>query len=208
MSKRIRLARARAGVDPRRFQRHWRRAVEELMDRARPEAAVVGFALGEEERPYGGISMAWFAGEADLAGVPDDESLPTADEVVGVAVDEEVVRGADWLAARSVGDEWYVHMALTPRAPGLSREEFRRRWREHARPATNPVPESVRGLAYVQNHPRGEAPPYDAVNEAHFDDVEDLRRRVAYFAEHGIGQQPDDLFGVATFLAVHLERLR
>ncbi|MDZ7675385.1 MAG: EthD domain-containing protein [Acidimicrobiales bacterium] len=205
--KRIRLARARAGADPQRFQHDWRRAVEELMDRAQPDAAAVGFALDDADERYAGVSMAWFADEAHLHAAPDDESLPTAGEVIGLTVDEEIVRGAEWLGARSTSDEWYLHMALTPRAPGLTRAEFARRWRDHARGSANPLPDEIRGLAYVQNHPRGEAPPYDAVNEAHFDDLDGLRHRVDWFREHGIGAEPDELFGVAAFLALRVERL-
>ena len=66
------------------------------------------------------------------------------------------------------------------------------------------IPEDVRGLAYVQNHPLrdDDLSPYDAVNEVYFDDLDGLRRRVEWFRDNEIGQVPDDLFGATSFMAV------
>lgn len=64
----------------------------------------------------------------------------------------------------------------------------------------------VRGLAYVQNHPRprpaGEWP-YDALNEVWFDDLASLRGRIDWFSRNppGAASAGHDLFGQSWFLA-------
>jgi hypothetical protein len=133
---------------------------------------------------------------------------------VAVVVDEVVLRGADWLAERWLdGGPRYKHLALARRADGLSALEFSRRWREHAgqvggasssAPPT-PIPEDVRGQAYVQNHPvprpNGDWT-YDAVNEVYFDDLDRLLGRIRWFRDNRVGAQPAELFGASWFLAV------
>jgi hypothetical protein len=109
-----------------------------------------------------------------------------------VAVDEVVVRGADELAARwAASDERFKMMSFGRRNPALSRAEFVARWRAEAgRLSGDPIPDELRGLAYVQDHPLGDDPPLDAVNEVWFDDVDALRRRAEWFAARPI---PADL---------------
>lgn len=126
----------------------------------------------------------------------------------GIAVEEHALRGADWLAEnRDRGA--YRHLALARRAPGLTRAEFRRRWREHGgtvgtSAGTVSVPAAAQGAAYVQNHPTGDDPAYDAINEVFFTDLDALRQRVEWFAANP--PLPGELFGPTTFLAVEMQR--
>jgi hypothetical protein len=123
-----------------------------------------------------------------------------------VVATQHVVRGADWLEERwRTGGDRFKHMAFARRAEGLTPAEFARRWRSHAGSAGGvPIPEAARGRAYAQNHPLARTVgewPYDAVNEVWFDELDGLRRRVAWFAEnHDPGG--DELFGPSVFLAV------
>lgn len=48
---------------------------------------------------------------------------------------------------------------------------------------------------------------YDAVNEVYFDDLDGLRARIAWFAEHFDGVGEDDLAGESWFVAVREEAL-
>ncbi len=144
------------------------------------------------------VTVEWLAGE-----VPEPPG-PGVARVPGVVMAEEVVlRGEAWLEHRwRAGGERFKHMAFAPRAAGLGQAEFLARWRAHAGSAGGvPIPEAARGRAYVQDHPVPGEWPYDAVNEVWFDDLDGLRRRVEWFAEH---HDPggDDLFGPSRFLAV------
>ena len=86
--------------------------------------------------------------------------------------------------------------------PALARETFTERWRAEAgRLGAEIIPEEVRGLAYVQLHPVGDDPPFDAVNQAWFDDEAGLRRRAEWFAARPV---PADLFDPASTWALHL----
>jgi hypothetical protein len=105
-----------------------------------------------------------------------------------VVAEEVVLRGRDHLGARwDAGGERFKMMSFGRRNPRLTLEEFLARWRSQAgRLGDESIPDVVRGLAYVQNHPlalAGHEWPLDAVNEVYFERVDDLRRRAEWFAE-------------------------
>jgi hypothetical protein len=123
-----------------------------------------------------------------------------------LTVEEHVLRGADWLADQRAAAP-YRHLALARRADGLTRAEFRQRWREHSGSVgtavgTTEIPPTAQGLAYLQNHAMGDDPAYDAINEVFFADLESLRQRVAWFVANP--PLPGELFGPTTFLAVQM----
>lgn len=178
------------------------------------------------------VRVEWFPDEAGLerfrgwlAGPAGQESARPLDEVLlpaaraTVVADELVARGAQWLERRwrDIDRITFKHLAMTRRAPGLTPAEFSRRWAEHAgrvraagAAAAVVIPEPVRGLAYVQNHPRPRAVgewPYDAVNEVFFDDVDGLWARVDWFRGTVAGGVDPDLFDQPHFLAAREEIL-
>lgn len=123
-----------------------------------------------------------------------------------VVATQHVVRGGAWLEERwRVGGDRFKHMAFARRAEGLTPAEFAQRWRSHAGSAGGvPIPGVAKGQAYAQNHPLARTVgewPYDAINEVWFDELEGLRQRVAWFAEHH-DPAGDELFGPSRFLAV------
>ena len=154
------------------------------------------------ERP-GGAARVTLATALDLPGLSPpryaavevtwDDSSPGAsapgwaadDGALVVAVDEVVARGADALAARwAHGGERFKMMSFGRRNPALSRDEFVERWRTEAgRLGRDPIPDDLRGLAYVQDHPVDDDPPLDAINEVWFDRLDDVRRRARWFAQ-------------------------
>jgi hypothetical protein len=140
---------------------------------------------------------------------PGAVEIPT----VTVEVEEVVLRGQDWLERRwRRGGNALKHMAIARRAEGLTPSEFSDRWRARAGTVRAPgaaaavaIPGEARGQAYVQNHPRprtGGEWAYDAVNEVYFDDLEGLRRRIAWFEDTLSGGTEDDLVRENWFLAV------
>ncbi|HET8619035.1 MAG TPA: hypothetical protein VFM27_08750 [Acidimicrobiales bacterium] len=144
------------------------------------------------------VDVEWFEGDAgdDL---PGDGSLM-------VPVDEVVVRGADALAARwAGGGERFKMMSLGRRNPALTRAAFAARWRAEAgRLSGDRIPDELRGLAYVQDHPRGDDPPLDAINEVWFDRLDDLRRRAEWFAARPV---PADLMSPAECWTAYLREV-
>ncbi len=200
----------------------WRDAISAAVDApedvrpVRVAASTVVAAPGDEPARHLGVAEEWFV---DAAHLRRFESWRLVGEDAGddvgpvVVADAVVLRGADWLERRWIdGGPKVKHMALAMRAPGLTPAEFSARWRDHAGRAsaasgTTAIPDDVRGLAYVQDHPlAGEgAPAYDAVNEVSFDDLDALQRRVDWFRDNEIGRVPDGLFGVTHFLAVREE---
>ena len=157
-----------------------------------PVRVAVGTALSLPGLPpprFAAVEVLWFG---------DDTSAATwsTEGVLVVAVDEAVVRGADALAARwADGGERFKMMSFGRRNPALTRPEFVERWRAEAgRLGGDPIPDDLRGLAYVQDHPLGDDPPLDAVNEVWFDRLDDVRRRAEWFAARPI---PADLMSPA-----------
>ncbi len=174
----------------------------------RPRRAVLCTVLPGEGQPprHDGISIEWFADDAHLerfeewrsdAG-PVGDIAPIAGTGPGqiVVVASEVVRrGAEWLETRwRAGGAKFKHMAIARRAGHLTPAEFSHRWHAHAGTVSRGgasgdlvIPDDVRGLAYVQDHPllRDDgASAYDAINEAYFDDPDGLRRRAMWFEEN------------------------
>lgn len=115
----------------------------------------------------------------DLPGLPPPRfaAVLIADAGDGVEVESEVRRGPVPEGAP------FRMMSVARRDPSLTRPEFVERWRAEAgNLGGEVVPDDVRGLAYVQHHPVGDDPPYDAVNEVWFDSLDALRRRAEWFA--------------------------
>jgi hypothetical protein len=198
----------------------WRDGVDAMLDAphgVRPTrvAASTAIASGDDGlAPHPGavhlgVVEAWFDDAAHLHRFESGDVDGVHGSTV-VAAEAVVLRGADWLERRWQDDgPRFKHMALAVRADGLGAAEFSERWRDHAGRARSStggpadIPDDVRGLAYVQNHPLpDDRSPYDAVNEVYFDDLDGLRRRVEWFRENAIGQVPDDLFGSTSFMAV------
>jgi hypothetical protein len=134
----------------------------------------------------------------DLGGALANEAwLAAADPELGTAscrvvAEEVVLRGQDHLDACGHGEgERYKMLSFGRRNPALAPQELSARWRgESGRLGGREIPAAVLGLAYVQNHPvplDGHEWPYDAVNEVWFDRVDDLRKRVAWFAARSTG---------------------
>lgn len=129
--------------------------------------------------PFAAVSVQWFD---DV-----DAALAANDGSTTVVAEEVVLRGADYLANRwAGGGERLKMMSFGRRNPRWTRQEFSARWRRDAGSVGgDAIPEDVRGLAYVQNHPLAtgdDDPPFDAVNEVWFERLDLLRRRGAYIA--------------------------
>ena len=219
-----RIALAPAGERGADFCRAWREAAAGRLaapSRVRPLRVTLATALPEFSAgaAHAGVGIEWFADAEHLArldrwmsdGPPAAPGRAIAPELPAgtlvVVAAEHVVRGADWLRERwARGDTCSKHMALARRAAGLTPEEFSRRWRGHAGTVgAIPIPESARGLAYVQNHPLPRAAgewAYDAVNEVYVAGAAGLRRRIEWFADNLPGNDPDDLVRESAFLAV------
>ena len=134
---------------------------------------------------YAAVDMVW---SDQAAGWPGDPA-------VVVPVEDEVRRGR-------LGAERYTMMSVARRNPALSRAEFAARWRAEAgRLGAEPIPDAVRGTAYVQDHPTGDDPPVDAINEAWFADLDGLRQRADWFATRPV---PAELFDPAESWALYL----
>jgi len=128
--------------------------------------------------PFAAVGIQWFD---DV-----DAAVTAANGSTTVVAEEVVLRGADYLASRwAGGGERLKMMSFGRRNPRWTRQEFSQRWRRDAgRVGGDAIPEDVRGLAYVQNHPllTRDDPPFDAVNEVWFERLDLLRRRGAYIA--------------------------
>jgi hypothetical protein len=149
--------------------------------------------------PFAAVDLQWFDGAEAALG--HESWLRSVDPglCVGtwqVVAEELVLRGHDYLRARwESGGRRYKMMSFGRRNPRLTPEEFSARWRSHAgRLGGERIPDDVRGLAYVQNHPllvAGRTWPLDAVNEVYVEQLDDLLRRHAYLASRQ--QSADDL---------------
>jgi hypothetical protein len=226
--KRIRLM-SHTVADDRRAAA-WRTAATAALSAppdVRPVRAAACTALPDilPDPRFDAIGLEWFADAAHLArfaswlasphGAAVSEALSgAAGAGTGpvIVAREHALRGADWLERRwRDGGARLKHMAIARRAAGLTAAEFSARWRSRAgRVGAVPIPEQARGRAYVQNHPLAEAGAgwaYDAVNEVYFDDLDGLRARIAWFAEHFDGVGEDDLVGESWFVAVREEAL-
>jgi hypothetical protein len=149
-----------------------------------PSRVALGTVLALPGLPpprFAAVEILWFPSDADV-------DLPPSAGAVVVPVDEVVVRGADALAARwADGGERFKMMSVGRRNPALTRAAFAERWRAEAgRLGADRIPDDVRGQAYVQDHPVGDDPPLDAINEVWFDRLDALRRRAAWFADRPV----------------------
>ncbi|EFC84176.1 EthD domain-containing protein [Parafrankia sp. EUN1f] len=203
---------------------------------ARPLRLAAGTVLPEvsPEAPHDGIGLQWFTDEEHLRRFEAWSASPdgtAAHDLLGEAVElesagvvvahEHVMRGDEWLRRQlRDGGIGLKQMALARRAADLTLAQFFDRWRSRAGVVgTVPIPAEVRGLAYIQNHPlltagtgtgtgaEAEADwAYDAVNEVYFDDLDGIRRRMAWFAEN-LDRNEDDLVRESCFVAVREEVL-
>jgi hypothetical protein len=226
--KRIRLM-SRTEADDRRAAA-WGAAVTAALSASpdvRPIRAAACTALPDilPDPRFGAIGLEWFTDAAHLArfegwlasprGSALSEALSGGGEPgIGqmVVAREHALRGVDWLERRwQDGGAKLKHMAIARRAEGLTPAQFSDLWRNRAgRVGAVPIPDQARGRAYVQNHPlpkAGPGWPYDAVNEVYFDDLDGLRTRIAWFAEHFDGVGEDDLVAESWFVAVREQPL-
>jgi hypothetical protein len=219
--KRIRLMSHTVADD--RCAAAWRAAATAALSAppdVRPVRAAACTALPDilPDPRFDAIGLEWFADAAHLTrftswlASPHGAAVSQAPGGHIIVAREHSLRGADWLERRwREGGARLKHMAIARRAEGLTPAEFSERWRNRAgRVGAVPIPERARGQAYVQNHPlpRAEAGwPYDAVNEVYFDDLDGLRTRIAWFAEHFDRVGEDDLIGESWFVAVREEAL-
>jgi hypothetical protein len=156
--------------------------------------------------PFAAVEVTWWdTADATVGATGLDRQLrlldaglvPRADPVV-LVVDEVVGRGADALAARwADGATRPKMMSVGRRSSALSRADFAQRWRRDAGTfGGERIPDDVRGIAYVQDHPVAQdEPPFDSVNEVWFDSVDHLRARAAWLAARPI---PADLMDPST----------
>jgi hypothetical protein len=230
MIKRIRLMNHAAGGDRSAdVLRAAAAAASSAPREIRPVRVAICTALPDilPDPRFGAIGLEWFTDAGHLArfaswlAAPDgaaagDAPGSAAGPAAGHAViaREHSLRGADWLEQRwREGGARLKHMAVARRAEDLTPAEFSDRWRNRAgRVGAVRIPEQARGRAYVQNHPLPEAGadwPYDAVNEVYFDDLDldGLRTRIAWFAEHFDATAEDDLVAESWFVAVREEAL-
>jgi hypothetical protein len=143
----------------------------------------------------------WFN---DAAHLDRFDQCGGADAGLSIVVEEQVLRGADWLERRwRESGPRHKHVAFAQRSLDLTPAEFSRRWRTHAGQSGGAViPEEARGQAYVQNHPvlrSGGEWVYDAVTEVWFDDHAGLQARIDWFTENPPGDT--SLFRQFWFLA-------
>lgn len=201
-----------AGIDA---QRDAARASGHAPIGVRPRRVVTCTSLPTvlPDPPHAVITLEWFADLDHLDAYhgwrASAEHGCSGDLVIA---EEEIMRGADWLAARwRVGGPKLKHMALARRAAGLTPAQFSDRWRGRAgvvgsaSGASVVIPGEARGRAYVQNHPVGARllpQPYDAVNEVYFDDEASLRVRIDWFARHLPDGREEGLVDRARFVAV------
>jgi hypothetical protein len=198
--------------EPEAIRSRWR---ELLSDARRPDGGptrvtlATAFALPDlPAPPFAAVDVQWFL---DEAAAQDHDAwlrgrapaLALGDGSCGVVVEESVRRGADLLAHRwERGGERFKMMSFGRRNPALSRPEFAERWRREAgRLGTDVIPDDVRGVAYVQDHPVGDDAAFDAVNEVWFERLDDLRRRAEWFAARPV---PADLMSPSACWSLYL----
>ena len=182
MIKRLGFVTGRPDTDRATIEEACRRRVVEALaapGEVRAARAVICTLLPDQGGParHDVVSEEWFDDADHLRRFEDWLSGPQGAPLVGalarvtvsdgspagsavVWADEVVMRGDEWLDRRwTDGSPRFKHMALAVRAPGLTPATFSERWRDHAGrartgdSASSPIPEDVRGLAYVQNHP-------------------------------------------------------
>ena len=180
------------------LRERWSRALSRG-DAGAPYRVAVATPVASADLPeprFAAVDIQWFDGaEAALA---QERWLRSVDPELGgaawqVVAEELVLRGQDYVRRRwEAGGPRYKMMSFGRRNPRLTAEEFSTRWRDHAgQLGGERIPDDVRGLAYVQNHPlrvEGRTWPLDAINEVYVEDLGQLRRRYAYLAARQAGQ--------------------
>jgi hypothetical protein len=127
---------------------------------------------------FAGVEVLWFEGATPTGAIP---------------VEQEIKRPAP----PRLGTPPYAMVSVARRDPSLTPADFAERWRAEAGNLGGEViPDEVRGLAYVQDHPTGDDPPYDAVNEVWFDDLDSLVRRAEWFAARPVPDLFVDAFAL------------
>jgi hypothetical protein len=188
-------------AEPDAIRSRW---LEALRADGAPTRVTLSTALHLDGLPppaFAAVDVLWFADEA--AALDHDgwlrrhaPALVLGDGSCAVVVEEVALRGD----RSPVGS--YRMMSFGRRNPGLSRAGFLARWRlESGRLGGEAIPDDVRGLAYVQDHPVGDDVAFDAVNEVWFDRLDDLRRRADWFAARPI---PSDLMSPAECWSLYL----
>jgi hypothetical protein len=229
--KRIRLATARWGLGREEFADGWREAVAAAASApapARPVRLTVSVSLPEiaADQRHDGIALEWFSDREHLRrfeswlGTPAGRAVQRLrGEVIEhdaspvVVASERVARGGDWLDRRwRDGGPKLKQLAIAARADGLTLPQFLEGWRGRAGlVGATPIPDALRGLAYVQNHPltaEGREWAYDAIDEVYFDDADSLLARIAYFERELTGGADSDLVRANWFLAVSEDPIR
>ena len=228
--KRICCLTRRPGLSLVEFQTRWLHAFTAARRdmSARAVACIVLHDVPGCEASYDAISMEWILPtdpslsapwaatssfqRPDVQQVDELEALVDPGSSVCIVADELVLRGADWLARRWADPAAKLkHMALARKAHGLSAVEFSERWRNRpgqlgggpSAPVIT-IPDAARGHAYVQNHPRQHVEPsaYDAINEVYFDDLNALRARIEFFAQHDLLKADSELISQTLFAIV------
>ena len=189
MIKRIRLATAKRGLGREEFAGGWREAVAAAAsapERVRPVRLTVSVSVPEiaADQRHDGVALEWFGDREHLRrfeswlGTPPGRAVQRLrSEVIEldaspvVVTSERVVGGADWLERRwQEGGPKLKQLAIAIRADGLTLPQFLERWRGRGGPAgAAPIPEAIRGLADVQNHPLvagGRDWAYDAITRS------------------------------------------
>ena len=225
MIKRIRLATAKRGLGREEFAGGWREAVAAAAsapERVRPARLTVSVSLPEVAagQRHDGVALEWFGDREHLRrfeswlGTPPGRAVQRLrSEVIEldaspvVVASERVVGGADWLERRwQEGGPKLKQLAIATRADGLTLAQFLERWRgQSGTVGAGPIPDALRGRAYVQNHPLAggdRAWAYDAINEVYFDDVDSLLAGSAYLERELAGGAESDLVRATWFVAV------
>jgi hypothetical protein len=123
---------------------------------------------------------------------------------VGGEGDADLALEVEELVLRGTPGGRFTMMSYGRRNPALSRPEFVARWKQEAgNLGGEPIPDEVKGLAYVQYHPTAADPELDAVNQVWFADEASLRVRAEWFAARPI---PESLMDPSTCGVLYLRQ--
>lgn len=194
--KRLTFVRRADGVEPDEFGQRWS-AAPGGAGCSRLVHCVV--RPGRTDRPYHGVAMEWFDGEAALAAYDAAESaarntIDPGDVVVdpasilGVRVDSRTVLGADELERWwSSGGTRFVVLGVVQRAAQITREQFAAYWWDEHRPLANRLlPPEVQPDVYVHDYVLpGETVAFDGVGEFYDPSIDRTRKRTQWAERPG-----------------------